>query len=74
MFAKYVIISNNIIIENEEYNRVLKYKMQKYHLNKHWENIYVRIFLLTYYKNNFGNKKIPRRKIRSRLVHVIRFK
>lgn len=35
MFAKYIIISNNIIIENEEYNRVLKYKMQKYHLNKH---------------------------------------
>lgn len=57
MFAKYVIISNNIIIENEEYNRVLKYKMQKYHLNKHWENIYVRIFLLRYYKNNFRNKK-----------------
>lgn len=36
--------------------------MQKFHLNKHWENIYVRTFFYldiknNNNKNNFGNEK-----------------
>lgn len=33
IFTKYVIILNNTIIENKEYNRILNIK--RFHLNKH---------------------------------------
>lgn len=61
IFAKYVIISNDIIVENEEYNRILNIKI--FHSNIYFSSY---IFLTqASNKNNFGNKKIPYRKIRS---------
>lgn len=43
IFAKYVIISNDIIVENEEYNRILNIK--RFHSNIYFSSYIFLIYL-----------------------------